>query len=112
MSVALTEAGAGVRFTVLRGQQALPAFAVRHSGMAHAFVNRCAHRGVELDWEQGRFFDAQAQFLVCATHGALYEPASGKCVAGPCRGGALIKVPAVEVDGKVCLIPDEGWDLA
>ena len=26
---------------------------------------------------------------MCATHGAIYEPDTGKCVGGPCRGGAL-----------------------
>jgi nitrite reductase/ring-hydroxylating ferredoxin subunit len=111
-SDALLEGAAGVRFTVYRAHQPLPAFAVRYGGAVYAFVNRCAHRGVELDWEQGRFFDAQGKYLVCATHGALYDPATGNCTGGPCRGAALTRVPMMEVNGKVCLVPDAGWDLA
>lgn len=111
-SGALVNGGPGVRFTVRRNNQPIPAFVVRYGGVAHAFLNRCAHRGVELDWEHGHFFDAQNKFVVCATHGALYDPASGACVAGPCRGGALVKVPITEIDGRVCFVPADGMELA
>ena len=110
-SGALVERGPGVRFVVRRVGQAWPAFAIRHDGVVQGFVNRCAHRGVELDWEHGRFFDVENRFLICATHGALYEADSGFCVAGPCLGGRLTKVPIVERDGKVSLVSDDGWEL-
>jgi nitrite reductase/ring-hydroxylating ferredoxin subunit len=110
-SRALVEGSQGVRFTVRRAHTTAPAFAVRHGGVAYAYLNRCAHRSVELDWEPGRFFDAEKRWLICATHGALYDPASGSCIAGPCRGGALRPVPVTEVDGNVCLAPDGGWDM-
>jgi len=32
------------------------------------------------------------KFIVCATHGALYEPQSGHCIAGPCNGENLISM--------------------
>ena len=48
------------------------AFAVRFRGRVRAFLNRCGHLPVELDWEEGRFFDASGLYLICATHGALY----------------------------------------
>jgi len=40
----------------------------------------------ELDWQPGEFFDIAGVYLVCSTHGAIFEPNSGLCVAGPCRG--------------------------
>ncbi len=103
-SSALVDAGAGLRFTVRRAGELLPAFAVRHDGAVHAYVNRCAHRGVELDWEHGRFFDRTAHRLICATHGAMYDPATGACVGGPCRRGGLMTLPVVETDGSVYLV--------
>ena len=99
----LQEGGRGVRFLVEHNGHIIPAFAVRHAGRVVAYLNRCAHKLVELDWQQGEFFDAERRYLVCATHGALYDPASGICVGGPCRGAALTAVPVREADGLVWL---------
>jgi nitrite reductase/ring-hydroxylating ferredoxin subunit len=93
---------------VLHRGRVEPAFAIRCGREVHAYLNRCAHRLVELDWEPGQFFDAERRYLVCATHGALYEPASGTCVAGPCRGAALVAVPVRERDGAVWLADTSG----
>lgn len=99
----LLERGEGVRFEVQRPEGRVPAFVVRFDGQARAFLNRCAHVGVELDWEHGRFFDQSRLYLICATHGAIYEPHSGHCVAGPCRGRRLTPVAVVERDGAIFL---------
>lgn len=66
-----------------------PAFAVRYHNRVYGYVNACAHRAIELDWEPGAFFDEAGAHLVCATHGALYAPDTGECIAGPCRGARL-----------------------
>lgn len=99
----LQEGGCGVRFLVEHNGHFGPAFVVRHTGRVFAYLNRCAHKLVELDWQEGEFFDAEHRYLVCATHGALYDPASGVCVGGPCRGAALAAVPVREADGAVWL---------
>ena len=99
----LREGGNGVRFQVEHNGRIDPAFAVRHAGHVVAYLNRCAHKQVELDWLEGEFFDVEHRYLVCATHGALYDPASGACVDGPCRGAALTAVPVRETDGAVWL---------
>jgi nitrite reductase/ring-hydroxylating ferredoxin subunit len=39
--------------------------------------------------------------LICATHGALYDPASGACLGGRCEGRGLKAVPVVERDGNI-----------
>jgi nitrite reductase/ring-hydroxylating ferredoxin subunit len=100
-SAQLREGGTGKRFEVERGGLKRPAFAIRYQGVAHAYINRCAHIGVELDWQQGRFFDDTGRMLICATHGALYEPATGRCVEGPCRGQALEKLALEEAAGLI-----------
>ena len=100
-SDALVDRGEGVRFEVVQGGARHPAFAIRFDGRVHAYRNRCAHVAVELDWQPGRFFDADGIVLICSTHGALYDPATGECLGGPCRGGGLESVAVAEVDGQV-----------
>jgi nitrite reductase/ring-hydroxylating ferredoxin subunit len=102
-SDALADGGDGVRFEVRRGGQVHAAFAIRFDGRVHAYLNRCAHVSVELDWQPGRFFDADGIVLICSTHGALYDPSTGACLGGPCRGGGLEPVAVAEADGLVVL---------
>jgi len=52
-------------------------------------INRCPHQGTPLDLLPGRVFSADGRHLVCATHGALFDPASGLCLKGPCKGKRL-----------------------
>lgn len=103
VSTELVEGGNGVRFTVEQGGTKMAAFAVRSGHQVHAYLNRCAHRGVELDWEPGRFFDKDRRYLICATHGALYHPQTGECAGGPC-GGGLVKLAVIEKNSSVYLI--------
>ena len=102
-SDALVDRGDGVRFEVEQAGTPHPAFAIRFDGRVHAYRNRCAHVAVELDWQPGRFFDADGIVLICSTHGALYDPATGACRGGPCRGAGLEPVPIEEIDGLVVL---------
>ena len=97
----LADGGTGVRFEVRRAAEAMPAFVVRHRGRVYADVNECRHQASELDWNPGEFFDADRLYLICATHGALYEPPTGLCVAGPCRGARLASVLVHEREGNV-----------
>jgi len=93
----LVDGGHGVRFEAV-GE---PAFVIRHQGRAHAYLNRCAHVPTELDWKEGEFFDASGLYLICATHGALYDPASGDCLGGRCNGKGLEPVPVVERENGI-----------
>lgn len=103
----LLERGEGVRFEVdwMGGWE--PAFAVRYRGRVHAYLNRCSHVPMELDWQAGRFFDSAGLYLICGTHGALYAPDSGACVGGRCNGKGLRPLAVSERDGCVYLIEGE-----
>lgn len=106
-SSALVEGGDAVLFDVVEFGRAVRAFAVRFEGRAVAYVNRCAHVPVELDWQPGKFFDDTGRWLICAVHGAVYEPLEGHCVAGPCTRGRLKPIVLAEQDGQVCWYPTE-----
>jgi nitrite reductase/ring-hydroxylating ferredoxin subunit len=100
-SAVLVDGGTGVRFEVERAGMPLPAFAVRFDGVVRAYVNECRHQATELDWNPGEFFDAERLYLICATHGALYQPDTGMCIEGPCRGARLIAIAVNEREGGV-----------
>ena len=99
----IAEGGDGVRFEVEWDGHATPAFAIRHGGNVHGYLNRCGHIAMELDWKPGKFFDADGEYLICSTHGALYAPESGACRGGPCRGAPLVGLNMFEAEGKVYL---------
>jgi nitrite reductase/ring-hydroxylating ferredoxin subunit len=100
-SADLKERGDGVRFEVDVGGGLEPAFAVRYGGRVYAYLNRCAHMPMELDWKPGKFFDVWGLHLICSTHGATYAPDTGRCVLGPCFEEGLVPVPVEERDGRV-----------
>ncbi|MGO4305416.1 Rieske (2Fe-2S) protein [Cupriavidus sp. RAF12] len=102
----LADGGAGVRFTVKVEARKIGAFVVRYDGAAHAYLNQCAHVPMELDWQEGHFFDSTGLYLMCATHGATYAPDTGLCVGGPCRGAALVKLRTEEREGAVYWLPE------
>lgn len=64
-------------------------FAVRLDNRIHAYWNSCPHRGIPLNWMPNQFLDGDAELIQCASHGALFEIASGHCIAGPCTGESL-----------------------
>lgn len=74
---------------------------IRSGDTIRAYLNSCPHRGVPLDWGNGEFFDSGGELLLCSTHGALFLPSTGLCVAGPCQGSSLKSIALLERDGKL-----------
>jgi nitrite reductase/ring-hydroxylating ferredoxin subunit len=97
---------------VLIGGERVPAFAIRYAGKVYAYLNRCAHIGVELDWNPGEFLDDSGGHIVCATHGACYHPATGECLAGRCAGRGLTPLAVVEEAAEVRLAGENGVHLS
>lgn len=96
----LEDSGQGQSFDVEYAGQTCRAFAVRYEGQVHAYLNRCTHVAMELDWQLDRYFDVSGHYLICPSHGAMFRPTDGACVAGPGRG-PLMKIAVEERDGLV-----------
>jgi len=96
----LLDGARAVGFDVSFGGQTCRAFVVRWQGRPYAYLNRCTHVAMEMDYQPDRFFDDTGQWLLCATHGAAYRPDTGACAGGPCRGG-LIAIAVSEKAGRV-----------
>jgi nitrite reductase/ring-hydroxylating ferredoxin subunit len=101
----LHERGDALVFDVLLWGQAARAFAMRFDQRVVAYVNRCSHVPVEMDWQPGRFLDHDRRWIVCSIHGATYEPADGRCVGGPCGRSRLMPLEMHEAGGVVYWYP-------
>lgn len=74
---------------------------VRRGLNVYGYVNRCPHAGTNLNWQEDEFMTDDEKYLMCFTHGALFEPDTGRCVAGPCAGAHLSEVNLEIENGKV-----------
>ncbi|HMF50019.1 MAG TPA: Rieske 2Fe-2S domain-containing protein [Candidatus Saccharimonadales bacterium] len=105
-SVGEIEHGQSKKFTLRRGQRDLEALIVNYEGAHFAYINRCPHTGITLDWVNNQFFSSDNRYLMCATHGAVFEPPSGECIWGPCFGLSLQNVPLeIEADQIFARLP-------
>jgi nitrite reductase/ring-hydroxylating ferredoxin subunit len=84
-------------------------FLINYKGQFHAYVNRCRHVPMAMDWVDNEFFAEQGRYLVCQTHNAYYQPDSGECIAGPpgTCGKLLYRVPLEVVDGVIFATPPD-----
>jgi naringenin degradation protein FdeD len=102
------EEGAARGFVFGLGQDRRAVFILRHDGAIRAYVNSCPHQGTPLEIFPDRFFDALGRRLICRTHGALFRPEDGFCVAGPCAGKSLAPAAIRVADGTIWLEDEEG----
>jgi len=80
-------------------------FVVRSGTSAYVYLNCCPHTGAPLDWMPDQFLSADLHFIQCAMHAALFRIDDGVCVAGPCTGDALTRLPAAIEEGVVRCSP-------
>jgi nitrite reductase/ring-hydroxylating ferredoxin subunit len=82
-------------------------FVVNYAGEFHAYVNRCRHVPMAMDWVDNQFFTDEGNYLMCQTHNAYYEPVSGECIAGPATacGKLLYRVPIEVEEGVIYARP-------
>jgi nitrite reductase/ring-hydroxylating ferredoxin subunit len=85
-------------------------FLINFRGEFHAYINRCRHVPMAMDWVDNQFFAEQGRYLICQTHCAYYEPATGECIAGPqsAYGKHLFRVPVEVAQGSVYAREPEG----
>ena len=93
-------------FVAGAGDWPLRGFVVRRGEEVFAYINRCPHAGHPLNWQPERFLNADQSLILCGSHGALFDMASGTCVAGPCIGRNLQSIAVRIEHGRVVLDED------
>ena len=104
LQVELIEDGGFAEVEVMLDGDAESLILHRDGDDVRAWLNVCPHAGRRLDWAPGKFLKSNG-LLVCAAHGASFELAEGRCVAGPCRGDRLRAVAIELRDGCAYLAP-------
>lgn len=77
----------------------------RHEGELIAYANVCRHHAIPLDLAgDGNVMTDDRTLLLCHHHGALFEPGTGMCIAGPCVGERLWPLHMQTVRGRAELV--------
>jgi nitrite reductase/ring-hydroxylating ferredoxin subunit len=90
-------------FSFWTGEMVFRGFVVRRGGV----VKGWRHVGTPLTFGDDRYLTRDGAHLLCVTHGALFDPDTGLCVAGPCVGQSLRDWPVAVRDGAV-VVADVG----
>jgi len=98
-------------FTVGAGEWPLRGFLVRRGKSVEAYVNHCPHQGHPLNLRPDAFLTPDRSLILCSSHGALFELATGLCVDGPCAGQSLKRIPIL-IEAGLVLLGDGAEDLA
>ncbi|HET7875579.1 MAG TPA: Rieske 2Fe-2S domain-containing protein [Methylomirabilota bacterium] len=91
--------GQTATFRLERNGKTIHGFIVNDGGRHYAYVNRCPHTGTPLDLWPNEFLAEDGRHLICATHGAVFEPHTGLCISGPCPGARLEALAVERRDG-------------
>lgn len=80
--------------------------ALRWQGTIKVYRNLCPHLDVSMQYRKDRFMSGDGQHLMCFAHGALFDPANGECLLGPCLGQSLQALAfIVDEEGALWLAP-------
>lgn len=84
-------------------------FVLRKDGELHAWLDACPHYagGTPMAWKTHEYLNADRTRIVCASHGALFDPKTGECTLGPCLGQSLTRVEIVIGTDGIVRLADE-----
>ena len=88
-------------FSIGDGDGPFRGFIVRMGDDVHAYQNFCVHAGHPLNFRPDDFLTKDRDAIICSSHGAMFEIDSGLCIAGPCVGRSLRRVPVSVENGIV-----------
>jgi nitrite reductase/ring-hydroxylating ferredoxin subunit len=52
-----------------------------------------------------RYLTREGDLIVCSTHGAMFRPHDGLCLAGPCEGRSLWPWPVIVTGAEIRTAP-------
>lgn len=84
-------------FLFRQGEALFLGFVVRRGETVTGFIDRCPHAGMPLALLPNRYLTREGDLILCSSHGALFRPADGLCLGGPCAGKSLTGWPVAVV---------------
>ncbi|MDH2435538.1 Rieske 2Fe-2S domain-containing protein [Pokkaliibacter sp. MBI-7] len=73
----------------------------------HAYLNRCPHEPVTMEYRKDKFLSGKRQHIMCFAHGARFEKDTGLCIHGPCLGKSLQRITTHIQDGDIYIDLEE-----
>ena len=88
-------------FLFREGDAMFLGFVVRLGETVRGYIDHCPHAGMPLALLPNRYLTREGDLILCSSHGALFRPLDGVCVAGPCAGKSLEAWPVLGEAGVV-----------
>ena len=82
----------------------IPVVLIKRDEQLFAYINKCPHLNIRLEWQEDQFLDPDGVLIECSTHGALFRINDGHCIVGPCEGQSLIPVPVIVTDDRISVL--------
>ncbi|HEX6865853.1 MAG TPA: Rieske 2Fe-2S domain-containing protein [Caulobacteraceae bacterium] len=101
---ALDEIDKARGFRFREGEALFFGFVLRDGERVWGFIDACPHTGQPLSMFGDRYLTRDGEHLLCTGHGAMFRPADGVCIAGPCEGRSLAKWPVEVREGEVVVV--------
>ena len=96
--------GIGTGFDIGDDARPFRLFVVRKGDTVWAYVNACAHFGIELNPAADHtFLTPDGTAIRCQHHGAQYAIDDGRCLKGDCDGDGLTPIPVRVRNGNVVI---------
>jgi len=76
-------------------------FVVRRGEEVFGYLDRCPHMGLPLAKTLDEYLAPTGDLVLCSWHAALFEPETGLCVGGPCKGARLARWPVHRCEGLI-----------
>jgi nitrite reductase/ring-hydroxylating ferredoxin subunit len=101
----IAEPGALVR-DFRNGEALFSLLLTRTGDQVRAWYNLCPHARWPLERPDGKVVVQEGRFVICAAHGASFDLADGRCVAGPGFGRSLRPLPITIANDEIRAAPD------
>jgi nitrite reductase/ring-hydroxylating ferredoxin subunit len=85
--------GSGHEVTFGAGHEPFRVLLLRRGDRVWAYLNRCPHFSLPLNYEPQQFVTLDAEVIMCAHHAAFFRFDDGACFDGPCTGASLEPIP-------------------
>ncbi len=94
-------------FTVKTNDGRCGLILIRLDDEIFCYLNSCPHIGTPLEIQPDRFLNQTGEYILCSTHGALFQIEDGLCIAGPCVNEKLTRVEIEVHNNSIYINPQK-----
>ena len=96
--------GGVVMVEIPENEDGLTALVLRTKTGVYGWLNACPHDGRRLCQDPVYLLNRKTGHMQCMHHQATFDPESGVCDDGPCKGDTLREINTIETDGQIIVL--------